>query len=174
MFRPCTTVLAPLLLLLLALTSGCKKDDLSTASKAQVEAQKQTDETIIARYVQAQALTAQRTATGLYYVVQTPAPAGAPQATNGQTATVHYRGYLVNDTTNGPLFDSSYNTGRPFSFRLGAGQVIPGWDEGILLMRKGEVGRLVIPSHLGYGSSGSGTIPPNAVLVFYVSLENLQ
>jgi len=92
-------------------------------------------------------------------------------ATAGKTVTVNYTGWL----TNGTQFDSSYDRNQPFSFVLGMGQVIPGWDEGVAGMRVGGKRRLVIPPALGYGASGAGnTIPPNATLIFDVELLSVQ
>ncbi len=89
------------------------------------------------------------------------------QATSGQQVSVHYEGSLLN----GQVFDSSYKRNDPISFQLGIGQVIKGWDEGISLLRVGDKARFVIPSELGYGSTGAGgVIPPNATLIFDVEL----
>lgn len=88
------------------------------------------------------------------------------EAKAGQRVEVHYTGWL----TNGTKFDSSVGR-RPFSFRLGAGEVIAGWDEGVAGMKVGGKRKLEIPPELGYGSRGAGgVIPPNATLVFEVEL----
>ncbi|MGH3055421.1 MAG: FKBP-type peptidyl-prolyl cis-trans isomerase [Gaiellaceae bacterium] len=92
-------------------------------------------------------------------------------AETGMTAQVHYTGWL----TDGTKFDSSVDRGQPFSFKLGAGQVIRGWDEGVKGMRVGGKRKLTIPPDLGYGQAGAGgVIPPNATLVFDVELLGLQ
>jgi FKBP-type peptidyl-prolyl cis-trans isomerase FkpA len=163
----------PTLLLLLVLVGGCKKNETSTAAtQAQIEAQKKTDENLIKAYVAANNLTATRTSSGLYYILETPGPAGTPLVSSGKLVTMNYLGYLLNGTTDGSLFDSSYRNGSPLKFRANEGQVIAGWDEAVLLMRKGDRARLLIPSHLAYGPRPNGTIPANSVLIFYVVLEN--
>lgn len=165
-------ILSPLTLLLaLAIVLGACKDD-STTDKAAIEAQKKVDEALVQRFVAAQRLTATRTASGLYYVQERPGT-GA-QATAGKRVTVHYRGYLINDSVETYKFDSSYDRAQPISFLLGNGQVIAGWDEGIALMKKGEKAQLIIPSYLAYGTTGSGAIPSNAVLSFHVELLDIQ
>jgi FKBP-type peptidyl-prolyl cis-trans isomerase FkpA len=89
------------------------------------------------------------------------------EATAGKRVTVHYVGKL----TDGSKFDASTDRGEPFSFRLGAGEVIRGWDEGVAGMRVGGKRKLTIPSELGYGARGfPPVIPPNATLVFDVEL----
>ena len=91
---------------------------------------------------------------------------------NGQTALMEYTGML----TDGTVFDAtSRHGGEPFSFILGAGQVIKGWDQGVLGMKVGESRRLTIPADLAYGSQGiGGVIPPNATLVFDVTLKGIK
>jgi len=92
-------------------------------------------------------------------------------AVAGKTASVHYTGWLEN----GKKFDSSVDRGQPFSFPLGAGRVIKGWDEGVQGMKVGGKRKLTIPSDLGYGSRGAGgVIPPNATLIFDVELLGVR
>jgi peptidylprolyl isomerase len=94
-----------------------------------------------------------------------------PKAKAGDTVTVQYVGVLYE---NGTEFDASWNRGRPFAFPLGAGQVIPGWDKGVVGMRVGGRRVLTIPPDLGYGPQGSGPIPPNSTLVFVVDLLKIK
>lgn len=94
-------------------------------------------------------------------------PGTGAEATSGKRVDVHYVGTL----TDGSKFDSSRDRGRPFTFTLGAGQVIKGWDQGVAGMKVGEVRRLTVPADLGYGARGfPPVIPPNATLVFEVEL----
>jgi FKBP-type peptidyl-prolyl cis-trans isomerase len=109
------------------------------------------------------------TPSGLKYVVDKEGTGEAtPQA--GQSVTVHYTGKLMD----GKKFDSSYDRGKPIEFTVGKGQVIKGWDEALLGMKKGEKRVLIIPSSLGYGPSGRGPIPPNATMVFDVELIDFK
>lgn len=92
---------------------------------------------------------------------------GGDEAVAGKTVVVHYIGWLANGTK----FDSSRDRNDPFDFRLGAGEVIRGWDQGVAGMRVGGRRKLTIPPEMGYGSRGAGgVIPPNATLVFEVEL----
>ena len=98
------------------------------------------------------------------------------EATTGRTLTVNYSGWLYDPSqaeSKGQRFDTSIGR-APFSFPLGAGRVIRGWDQGLVGMRVGGQRRLVIPPDLGYGSQGNGPIPPNATLVFDVELLDVQ
>ena len=110
-----------------------------------------------------------KTATGLQY--EDTVTGTGPEAKAGQNVSVHYTGWLYNNGQSGAKFDSSKDRSQPFSFRLGGGQVIKGWDEGVPGMQVGGTRRLVIPPHLGYGARGAGgVIPPNATLLFDVEL----
>ena len=104
------------------------------------------------------------TASGLRYSVLREGDGGFPLP--GAWVTVHYEARLEDGT----LFDSSRGRDEPLVFQLGRGRVIPGWDEGIALMRLGDTVRLTIPPGLAYGESGAGPIPPGATLVFEVEL----
>jgi FKBP-type peptidyl-prolyl cis-trans isomerase FkpA len=95
------------------------------------------------------------------------------EARAGANVTVHYTGWLYENSEAGRKFDSSKDRNDPFRFPLGAGHVIKGWDEGVQGMKIGGVRKLVIPAELGYGARGAGgVIPPNATLLFEVELLN--
>ena len=98
------------------------------------------------------------------------------EARAGHEVTVHYTGWLQNpDGSAGAKFDSSVDRGQPFTFPLGAGRVIRGWDEGVAGVKVGGKRKLIIPAALGYGSRGAGgVIPPNATLIFDVELLGVQ
>ncbi|MET0313289.1 MAG: FKBP-type peptidyl-prolyl cis-trans isomerase, partial [Hansschlegelia sp.] len=99
---------------------------------------------------------------------------GAP-AQAGRGVTVHYTGWLDADGKKGDKFDSSADRGQPFTFRLGVGNVIAGWDEGVAGMKVGGKRTLIIPAALGYGTEGAGgVIPPNATLIFDVELLGVK
>ncbi len=115
-----------------------------------------------------------KTASGLEYTIlvqsdQTVAPKP------GATVTVHYTGWLNDNGQPGKKFDSSVDRGQKFQFKIGVGQVIRGWDEGVMGMKVGEKRRLYIPATLGYGARGAGAvIPPNADLIFDVELFDVS
>ncbi len=111
----------------------------------------------------------QVTPSGLYYKITKTTDGIAPQ--RGDEVAVHYAGKLVDGTE----FDSSFKRNQPIDIPIGVGQVIKGWDEGIMLLKEGETATLLIPSDLGYGSAGAGgVIPPNAWLIFDVELVSVK
>ena len=105
------------------------------------------------------------TSSGLRYNIISNGKGKSPE--KGDSVKVHYKGMLIDET----VFDSSYKRNQPIEFNVGIGQVIPGWDEGIMLLKKGDKAKFVIPSNLAYGEAGAGgVIPPNATLIFEVEL----
>jgi peptidylprolyl isomerase len=113
------------------------------------------------------------TPSGLRIIDVKPGTGPVPQA--GQTVTVNYTGWLYVDGKKGKKFDSSLDRGEPFSFTLGEGQVIKGWDEGVATMHVGGKRTLIIPPDLGYGESGAGgVIPPGATLIFDIDLLSVK
>ncbi len=110
-----------------------------------------------------------KTESGLRYkIIQN---GNGAKAVQGKQISVHYKGQLADGT----VFDSSYQRKQPIDFTVGIGQVIKGWDEGLQLLQVGDKARLVIPSHLGYGSQGAGgVIPPDATLIFDVELVDVK
>lgn len=121
------------------------------------------EEEILA-YIEANGLVAERTATGLYYVINALGSGDAPTSTSN--VTVAYRGYF----TNGNTFDQSPPEGISFNLN----QVIPGWTEGLTYFNEGGNGILLIPSRLGYGKTGRGSIPGGAVLIFDINLISVN
>ena len=142
------------------------------------------EDRIIQEYIKEKGLDAKKTESGLYYVIEEEGT-GDP-VTPGTSMSVDYAGYLLDGT----LFDTSiesvakendmYNENRPGGYTplpvsVGMGQVIPGWDEGLLLLKKGSKGKFLIPSPLAYGENGAGAmIPANSVLVFDVNVADVQ
>ena len=140
------------------------------------------EDKIIQDYIKEKGLEAQKTESGLYYVIEEEGT--GDRVAPGATMSVDYAGYLIDGT----LFDTSiesiardnnmFNEGRPYEplpVTVGMGQVIPGWDEGLLLLKKGSKGKFLIPSPLAYGENGAGAmIPANSVLVFDVDVADVQ
>jgi peptidylprolyl isomerase len=113
------------------------------------------------------------TSSGLQIIDTKRGTGPSPRA--GQTVTVHYTGWLYVNGAKGKKFDSSVDRNEPFSFAIGQGQVIRGWDEGVGSMKVGGKRTLIIPPQLGYGARGAGgVIPPNATLIFDVDLLSVR
>ncbi len=153
-------------------------DKTSEATKTEVVENNQSEQNAeteavgnadIQKYLEENNISVEPTESGLYYVVIEEGK--GEQAKAGNMVKVHYTGTLLNGTK----FDSSVDRGQPFEFKLGAGQVIKGWDEGIALMKVGEKGKLIIPSELAYGDRAMGdAIPANSPLVFEVELIEVK
>ena len=117
----------------------------------------------------AQAQPVMTTPSGLKIIDTQPGTGAAPKT--GQTCVMHYTGWLYENATKGKKFDSSVDRNEPFEFKIGVGQVIRGWDEGVSTMKVGGKRTLIIPPELGYGARGAGgVIPGNATLIFDVEL----
>jgi peptidylprolyl isomerase len=172
-------VLIAAALFLVALAAIPASGTRSTAS-AQTQQQPQAAATLSPAQVAAQATAAAqtaknapapagtKTASGLQYVDQVVGTGAQPKT--GQTVTVHYTGYL----DNGTVFDSSVKRGQPFEFKIGTGQVIKGWDEGLATMKVGGKRRLIVPPELAYGAVANGPIPANSRLTFDVELLGVK
>ncbi|MBM3169751.1 MAG: FKBP-type peptidyl-prolyl cis-trans isomerase, partial [Bacteroidetes bacterium] len=136
----------------------------------------------IEAYLAKNNLNAQKSQNGLFYIIEKPGI--GPETTPGTTMYVNYAGYLLDGT----LFDTSwpdlakannmFSEERPYEplpVNVGTGQVIPGWDEGLMLLKKGSKAKFIIPSPLGYGEGGAGAmIPANSILVFDVEVTDVQ
>ncbi len=143
---------------LVVLISGCSRNEESPASNTPAQAP-------------AAAPSAPSAANATELKIEDVKVGTGAVAETGKNVTVHYTGWL----TDGTKFDSSKDRGEPFTFPLGAGRVIKGWDQGVVGMKVGGVRKLTIPPGLGYGASGAGgVIPPNATLVFEVELLGVQ
>jgi len=159
---------------MVALFATCKEQEYVNPyyqTPEQVEAQKKADEETIRKYFRANNVDTtkvERTNSGIYHLTTKAGEGDLIKV--GQQVEVHYIGRFVNNQK----FDSSYDRANPLVFRVGANQVIKGWDEGMQLMRAGEEGILYIPSYLAYGFYGSGSVPPNAVLVFDIKVLSVK
>lgn len=123
------------------------------------------DDKSIREYLQKKSLTAQKTESGIYYIITVPGNSQKPDLNS--MVTVHYKGYFLDDA----VFESSYSGSAP-TFPLSG--VIKGWQEGLQLFGKGGKGTLFIPSRLAYGNSGVAGIPANTVLIFDIHLINIE
>lgn len=153
---------------------------------AKASGQLELENKVIEEYVKDNNLQGTKTESGLYYIIEKEG--NGPAIEEGDQASVHYAGYLLN----GQIFDTSikevaeanniYNPQRdqgggygPFDLQVGVGQVIPGWDEGLSLLKKGDKAKFIIPSPLAYGSRGAGAdIPANSILIFDVEIMDVN
>ena len=135
--------------------TSCKKEDFELLNDEEIRT-----------YLDSKGLTAEKTGSGLYYIIDKPGAGENPDIRS--TVTVHYHGYY----TDGEVFDSSVDRGKPSEFPLR--NVIEGWQEGIPLFKRGGKGVLLIPSHLAYGASPPAGIRDNAVLVFDIELFDFK
>ncbi|MFT6797628.1 MAG: FKBP-type peptidyl-prolyl cis-trans isomerase FkpA [Maribacter sp.] len=147
-------ILIPFILLLFV---NCASDDSKTDFT-------EANENEILAYISDEGLVAQKSVSGLYYVINNEGSANTPLASSN--VTVAYKGYF----TDGEVFDESNDAGISFNLN----QVIPGWTEGLTYFGEGGSGVLLIPSRLGYGDSGRGSIPGGAVLIFDVALRSIN
>lgn len=137
--------------------NGAKAEREAAAAKAQQDAMAELTQGF------------EKTESGLHYQIIQKGTGAKPE--KGQMVSVHYKGMFAD----GGVFDESYKRGNPIDFPVGMGNVIPGWDEGIMLLNTGDKARFVIPSDLAYGSAGAGgVIPPNATLIFDVELMEVK
>lgn len=155
-----------------ALVSVKSNEQVQQEQAAKSEQQKSTDDQLLQQYFTQNKIKPLKTASGLYYVINKPGTGATPKA--GQTVTVNYTGKLMD----GEVFDSNvdpkFQHVQPFSFAIGQGQVIKGWDEGVALLKKGGKATLYIPSYLAYGPNGQGPIKPNSILIFDVEVKDIK
>lgn len=148
------------LLVLTLFFSSCLNDDLEALKDFNIQNENEIEE-----YLTKNKLTAKKTLSGLYYIIKNPGEGNAPK--NDSNITVYYKGYFLN----GEIFDES-TTQKGSTFDLNA--LIPGFKEGIALLKVGGEATLIIPSDLAYGNTGSGNIPPGAVIVFDIRLISIN
>jgi FKBP-type peptidyl-prolyl cis-trans isomerase len=134
--------------------------------------QAKKDDKILTDYFKKNKIKPLKTASGLYYTIKKKGT--GPNAKPRQTVSMNYLGKFLDGNKFDANVDDKFNNIRPFSFTLGVGQVIKGWDEGVQLLNNGSRATLYIPSDLAYGPSGRGPIPPSAVLVFEVGVLSIQ
>ncbi len=143
------------------------------ATTGYAQTQKETDEKILTDYFAKNKIKATRTASGVYYVISKKGT--GPNAKPGQQVSMKYLGTFLDGKRFDGNMDENYEAkGSPYSFVLGAHQVIEGWDDGLANFNNGARGVLYLPSASAYGPSGMGPIPPNSVLVFKVEMVGLK
>lgn len=151
--------------------TSCHKDDTSEQLDQylkQLEEMRDNEMKLLDEYVKKENITVDPSETGLYKVLLQEGTGDIPTA--GKVVSVHYIGSLLNGTE----FDNSYKRNNPIVFELGRKSMIPGFEEGVATMKKGEKSRLIFPSSLGYGIYGKGNIPPFASLIFDVELVDFK
>ena len=146
-----------LITLAIVIFASCSKNDTPTDYVTQ-------NDTDIQTYITDNNLNAQKSSTGLYYVIEEEG--SGEQPTQNNNVTVAYKGYFLN----GSVFDQSNANGATFNLR----QVIPGWTEGITYFKEGGKGKLLIPAHLGYGNNNYNGIPGGSVLIFDITLISIN
>lgn len=152
-----------MMVLMCLFTASCEKVDEEDVMTFEKELE------MLQEFLAANNITTPPTATGLYFVLISEGDPG-PLAQNGDLVTVHYSGRLLT----GYVFDQT-EPNAPFTFQLGVDPVIPGWQQGIAMMKAGDTAWLIIPSTLAYGPQGSpGAIPPYSTLIFEVQLLSIQ
>lgn len=173
--------LAALLLVSAPILSACdSKTSLSAQTQKIIDAQKVTDDATIQAYLTRHNYTGSsytRTTSGLYLISVKEGPATNPLIKTGQKVTINYVGKFIGEANDGQIFDNS-STNRTacgcISLTAGAGSVIAGWEEALLLMRQGDRKLLLVPSYLAYGQSASPTIPANTPLLFDMEVTSVK
>ncbi|HLO92175.1 MAG: FKBP-type peptidyl-prolyl cis-trans isomerase [Chloroflexota bacterium] len=171
MVPPYTTLLYDLELTDIVSKAQLDKENAEKEKKAAIEKEqaKKQELSILDNYLKTNKISVKPTASGLYFIEIKKGT--GQQAATGKTVKVHYTGTLLNGTK----FDSSVDRKQPFEFTIGKGEVIPGWDEGIAMMKEGGKAKLIVPSRLAYGENGRmPTIPPSATLIFDVELIDVK
>mgnify|MGYP005858254363 CR=1 FL=1 len=154
---------------LLLLTAACQNQ--STPTPFDPVKQAEIDDQIIQDFLTKKGITATKTASGLYYVIDSTNTSGI-SPTSGQRVFVRYEGRFLDDAQT--VFDQNLNSASDLSFIVGSGTVIKGFDEAVRILRRGEQGRFFLPSGLGYGNSGNIAIRPNTCLQFMMRLNNVE
>ncbi|RYD56047.1 MAG: peptidylprolyl isomerase [Sphingobacteriales bacterium] len=155
-----------------AMLSVKTQDQMKTEQEANSVKQKVIDDQAIQAYLAQNKIKATKTASGMYYKIDKPGTGVSPKV--GQTVTVNYTGKTMDGVTFDSNVDPQFQHVQPFSFALGQGQVIRGWDEGVALLKKGSKATLYIPSGLAYGANGQGPIKANSVLIFDVEVKDFK
>lgn len=159
--------------------SACNKEtDFQKQLRQQEEAARKTDDDAIQAYLKRHNITDYtRTESGLYLVTLAENTSVTEKIKSGQRVTTNYVGRFIGETTENAIFDASSNNRTAcgcLSFTVGANSVVKGWEEAILLMKKGDRKLLLIPSHLGYGAQAQGNIPPFTPLSFDIEVLDVQ